>query len=1158
MPDDIERQLADAEEAVAREVAAVFDELAAEIAEQLSQATEIVAARFSLSRIGRAWTARLPRIVRRLLGVAETAAAQAADDAGRPLPDGWDDLPGRHERGEPLPASLGSYVEATEHLLRAVGDRLTEAAVQELAEGLDAGEDTEQLRARLRAMFSRDGAQLGTVREERIARTEAARAWNAATLAAAEDVTDPGRPLVKQWTTRRDARVRDAHDAADGQIRLLDETFTVGGVPMRYPGDPTAPASLTVNCRCILRLAPERQAAAHEPQDSDPRADAARVIADAFGFGGADAAVLFGPDDAVARPPVALESQGASAAGFSNRREVMAAGGHTGAMIALVPAQADAERLALDGGEPVDELHCTLLFLGDADDWDDDQRARLIDALRTSVEADLPQPVHALAFGVNQWNPASDDPAWVYAVGDDPDHDSPDLRLAHLVARDAIARTDGLPEIPRQHSPWVAHTTAAYAPDTWPFDAMNERLGPVTYDRLRIAFAGDTTDIPLGSDEEAPPVETTAAAIDEPPVLTWSTPGDAALAYENTQTGDGRVFASGALFWEGSGPWPLQYADEMSGGHDGAELAGAIHEYGRDGDRITGSGVLYLTQRAGAEAAMLLAQGAPLGVSVDLDSVDIELVDTTATAEDSDGPALAASFASASVLRLPDSGGWMITARSQAEWTASAGGVMSRTGATTQVISGPGGRISTEAAQALFPGVVTAAAGDRDDPDGGVVVHSEQAGDYLIRITRGRVRGATLVAMPAFDQARIVLDDIDPEEPTEEVAAAGSDFERVIAHVCGAPVPVAAREIAHALGLPIATVRRHLARAAEKGRLVRISRGLYTGPSSIPEGQSAAADTEAFHGTQGRPSYRKYHPGARNPASRRRTQHANGGWLGSDRFTEEQHTNAMLDYQGRAYRDMNSLLRSGTSPQRATLDETRARISTLSDLIAIQEPFTEDRALYRGTRQLRLGLKPGDEFHDKGFASTSEDEDVAASMTGVGGSLFRIKAPSGTQALEVAALGEDIGEREVILPPGTKFRVIAANEPEDPTQRAVYDVEIINGQLAAAVGLSPQAARTVSAAASASLADRISDWEPGVIVVDRRASASSAVFDLPDDLEASAWEVMQQQPPMPAAWFREPTIEELPRTAVVSTTRTAACTGGWRRPVCRTRSTAGR
>ncbi|NED87351.1 hypothetical protein G3I76_45625, partial [Streptomyces sp. SID11233] len=30
------------------------------------------------------------------------------------------------------------------------------------------------------------------------------------------------------------------------------------------------------------------------------------------------------------------------------------------------------------------------------------------------------------------------------------------------------------------------------------------------------------------------------------------------------------------------------------------------------------------------------------------------------------------------------------------------------------------------------------------------------------------------------------------------------------------------------------------------------------------------------------------------------------------------------------------------------------------------------------------------------------------------------------------------------------------------------------------------------------------------------------------ELEASAWNAMSQAPPMPAAWFREPTEEELP------------------------------
>ncbi|MER7109924.1 hypothetical protein [Streptomyces sp. NPDC000229] len=36
----------------------------------------------------------------------------------------------------------------------------------------------------------------------------------------------------------------------------------------------------------------------------------------------------------------------------------------------------------------------------------------------------------------------------------------------------------------------------------------------------------------------------------------WSTPGDTALAFENTETGDGRMFRTGALYWSDPGPGP--------------------------------------------------------------------------------------------------------------------------------------------------------------------------------------------------------------------------------------------------------------------------------------------------------------------------------------------------------------------------------------------------------------------------------------------------------------------------------------------------------------------------------------------------------------------------------------------------------------------------
>ncbi|MFF2612366.1 phage minor head protein [Kitasatospora sp. NPDC058046] len=816
--DQAEQQVA---EAVAQALADVADEFAAE----LLTATEIVAARFSVSRIARMWRSRVTRIVRSLLGVAETAAADAADSVGAELPPGWDDLPGRHDDGRPLPRTLGDYVTVTEYLLNAVGERLAAAAARDLAAGVDAGEDVDQLRARLRATFAREGAQLGDGREERIARTEATRAWNTAVEAAGRDLTGPDRPLVKQWVARRDGRARAAHKEADGQIQLLGEPFTVGGFHLARPGDPTAPPGLTVNCRCRIALAP----------------DPARHRASAF--------------DPQVTPRVA----------FSERRETdvepsvtaAADGSHLqGAVIALMPSAADAERIALPGGEVSDELHLTLVFLGKGADWDAGQRAELVDNVRSAAADLLNGPIVGAAFGVNHWNPYGATPSWVWAVGDDrerPDG-APVLADAHDAAVLALEGTHDRPAVPVQHSPWVPHVCAAYSDEGWPLQEMADRLGPITFTRLRVAFAGEHTDIPLGPPEEDAPMsdthDTTAAGVE---TRSWSTPGDTGLAFENEQTGDGRVFAKNSLYWS-DGPWPLQYADEMLMGHEGAELIGSIQEMTRGGDRIGGIGVLYPSRDAGADAVMLLEEGAPLGVSVDLDDVAVEFVDRTYNpadqqlAEDDSWYSLAASFAAMSLLHLED-GSWMVTARTAPEWTAS-GTVLARAQQTVQLITGPDGRVTADAARSLIDraGKLTAAAGDPDSTDG-LVIHSETSGDFLMRITRARVRGATLVAMPAYNRARIVLDPM--EEPRasaapveEQTASADGTHDQVVAYVRSSPVPLGAREVAKTLGLLMVTAQRHLSRAAETGRLVRLARGLYVGPTNHPEGPDATASGE--------------------------------------------------------------------------------------------------------------------------------------------------------------------------------------------------------------------------------------------------------------------------------------------------------------------------
>ena len=55
----------------------------------------------------------------------------------------------------------------------------------------------------------------------------------------------------KMWQSMEDAKVRPSHAMISGETIGKDEFFDVGGFPMRYPGDPFAPAQETANCRCV-------------------------------------------------------------------------------------------------------------------------------------------------------------------------------------------------------------------------------------------------------------------------------------------------------------------------------------------------------------------------------------------------------------------------------------------------------------------------------------------------------------------------------------------------------------------------------------------------------------------------------------------------------------------------------------------------------------------------------------------------------------------------------------------------------------------------------------------------------------------------------------------------------------------------------------------
>ena len=99
------------------------------------------------------------------------------------------------------------------------------------------------------------GGDEGRRRAETIARTES---HSASQDAAFEMAQEAEIDLVKIWTSVEDARTRESHTEADGQVREMHEEFEVGDELLMYPGDPTGDASEVINCRCVCIYVPRR------------------------------------------------------------------------------------------------------------------------------------------------------------------------------------------------------------------------------------------------------------------------------------------------------------------------------------------------------------------------------------------------------------------------------------------------------------------------------------------------------------------------------------------------------------------------------------------------------------------------------------------------------------------------------------------------------------------------------------------------------------------------------------------------------------------------------------------------------------------------------------------------------------------------------------
>lgn len=118
-------------------------------------------------------------------------------------------------------------------------------------------DETPLTRQQIDAMVTRYTDRFIAHRAEVIARTEALRSVHEGAELMYDQAITAGdlsaNDLIREWNTARDERVRSSHKAMHGQKRGYGEAFESGdGYRLRYPGDPNAPGSETIQCRCVV------------------------------------------------------------------------------------------------------------------------------------------------------------------------------------------------------------------------------------------------------------------------------------------------------------------------------------------------------------------------------------------------------------------------------------------------------------------------------------------------------------------------------------------------------------------------------------------------------------------------------------------------------------------------------------------------------------------------------------------------------------------------------------------------------------------------------------------------------------------------------------------------------------------------------------------
>lgn len=134
-----------------------------------------------------------------------------------------------------------NFIQEREFKIKNVVDTTISELRDTLVAGVTAGESTSQIRQRIEDVFN----MAQSVRSETIARTEVSSAQNFGRL----EEMKQNKIEKKKWIAIF-SNTREEHEAAHGQVVLVDEAFDVGGELLQFPGDPDGSAWNVINCQC--------------------------------------------------------------------------------------------------------------------------------------------------------------------------------------------------------------------------------------------------------------------------------------------------------------------------------------------------------------------------------------------------------------------------------------------------------------------------------------------------------------------------------------------------------------------------------------------------------------------------------------------------------------------------------------------------------------------------------------------------------------------------------------------------------------------------------------------------------------------------------------------------------------------------------------------